>query len=295
MATPKGKKDDGAATGVSTPVDVWEAMNQSLHEKCLYPTIRVKEARATGSGTIIYCQERTEKDEDGELGWSTYALTNHHVVSGAIRVEKKFDPQRGKDITRDYRELVQIEAFSYKNRSTITARTTADAEIMAYHDKRDVALLRLKTNQNFPYVANILPRETAREIHIFDKLFIVGCGLGVPPFPTDGMLTGKDVQIDYYPYWQTSAPSIFGNSGGAVFRAETLEYMGIPSRISVSGNMFSSSAVTHIGYFCPPNEIHKFLEDQGFHFLLGTKGHTEQGDLDALADKKKKEESGEDD
>ena len=72
---------DGEVTGVSTPVEVWDAMNMALHEKCLYPTIRVKEARATGSGTIIYCQERTEKDEDGEYGYSTYALTNHHVVT----------------------------------------------------------------------------------------------------------------------------------------------------------------------------------------------------------------------
>ena len=288
------KKASGAATGVSTDPQVWDEMNQALHERCLYPTIRVKESRATGSGTIIYCQERTEPDEDGELGYSTYALTNHHVVSGAIRVEKKYDPQRGKEVTRDYRELVQIEAFSYKNRSTITARTTADAEIMAYHEKRDVALLRLKTNQKFDYVASLLPRAEARNIHIFDKLYIVGCGLGVPPFPTDGMLTGKDVQIDYYPYWQTSAPSIFGNSGGAVFRGETLEYMGIPSRISTSGNMFSRDAITHIGYFCPPTEIHRFLEEQGFYFLTGTEGHTEKGDLEALAEKAKREAEGDD-
>ena len=274
-----------ASRGTSTPNNVWDATNIELHERCLYPTIRVKSGRATGSGTIIYCGERVEPDEDGELGFSTYALTNHHVVSDAIRVEKKFDPQQGKEVTRDYRELVQIEAFAYKNRSTITARTTADAEIMAYHEKRDVALLRLKTNQHFDYVAHLLPREDAREVHIFDKLFIVGCGMGVPPFPTSGMLTGKDVQIDYYPYWQTSAPSIFGNSGGAVFRGETLEYMGIPSRIRVNGSMFSNDAITHIGYFCPPTEIHKFLTDQGFHFLTGLEGHTEAGDLEALSGK----------
>ncbi len=281
-------------TGTSVPNAAWDETNKALHEKCLYPTIRVKDARATGSGTIIFCQERAEPDEDGETGYSTYALTNHHVVSGAIRVEKKFDPQRGKEITRDYRDLVQIEAFKYKNRSTITGRLTADAEIMAYHEKRDVALLRLKSNDLFPHVATLLPRKDAREVHTFDKLFVVGCGLGQPPFPTSGMLTGKDVQIDYYEYWQTSAPSIFGNSGGAVFRGETLEYMGIPSRISVSGNMFARDAITHIGYFCPPHEIHRFLEEQGFFFLTGAEGHTEAGDLEALAEKKLKEEKGED-
>lgn len=271
-------------SGVTTPDDMWEAMNVDLHEKTLYPTIRVRSGNATGSGTIIYCGDREEADEDGEFGFSTYALTNHHVVSSAIRVEQNFDPQAGKKVTKDYRDFVQIEAFDYKNRSTITGRMTAEAEIMAYHEKRDLALLRIRSNQKFDYVASILPSNQARQVHIFDKLYIVGCGLGQPPFPTSGMLTGKDVSIDYYPYWQTSAPSIFGNSGGAVFRASTLEFMGVPSRISTNGSMFSRDAITHIGYFCPPAEIHKFLLDQGFNFLVDD-SHTEAADLKCLAEK----------
>ena len=285
---------DPQASGVTTPEDVWEETNVLLHERTLYPTIRIRTDKAVGSGTIVFCGEREEPDEDGELGFSTYALTNHHVVSDAIRIEKVFDPQAGKYRTRDWRDLVQVEVMSYKNRSTITARTTAEAEIMAYNAKRDVALLRLKTNQRFDHVASILPAEKAREVHIYDKLFVVGCGLGQPPFPTSGMLTGKDVQIDYYPYWQTSAPSIFGNSGGAVFLARTLEMIGIPSRISVRGGMFSNDAITHIGYFCPPQEITKFLRDEGFDFVFDPT-HSEAEDLRALADRDSDDNEDEDD
>ena len=277
-------QDDSAASGVTTPAEVWDKTNVSLHERTLYPTIRVRTGRATGSGTILFSAPRTEPDEDGELGFSTYALTNHHVVSDAIRVEKQYDPLAGKYVTRDYRERVQVEVFRYKNRSTITTRATTEADIMAYHEKRDLALLRLVSNEEFPFVASLLPADEAREVHMYDKLFVVGCGLGQPPFPTDGMLTGKDVQIDHYPYWQTSAPSIFGNSGGAVFLARTLQLMGVPSRVSVTGGMFSSSAVTHMGYFCPPQEITKFLADQGFHFIYDD-SHTEADDLKALAEK----------
>lgn len=273
-----------AQSGVTTPEAEWDETNQALHALTLYPTIRVKSDRSTGSGTIIYSKERAEPDEDGEDGFSTYAITNHHVVSAAIRVEKHYDPLMGKTVTRDYRDRVQIEAFDYKNRSTITSRVTAEAEIMAYHEKRDLALLRLVTNQQFRYVAEILPYEEAKNVHIYDKLYVVGCGLGQPPFPTSGMLTGKDQIIDYYPYWQTSAPSIFGNSGGAVFLGRTLQFMGVPSRISTRGGMFGSDAITHIGFFCPPNEIHKFLKDQGFNFLVDPT-HTEAADLRALAEK----------
>ncbi len=281
-----------AQSGVSTPEAEWDSINLELHKRALYPTIRVSTGRARGSGTILYSSPREEPDEDGELGFSTYALTNHHVVSDAIRVEKNFDPVLGKTVTRDYRDRVQVEVFTYKNRSTITARTTAEAEIMAYNEKRDLALLRLVTNQQFEHVATLLPAEDAKGVHIFDKLYIVGCGLGQPPFPTSGMLTGKDVQIDYHSYWQTSAPSIFGNSGGAVFLGRTLQLMGVPSRISVNGGMFSRDAITHIGYFCPPGEIHKFLRDQGFVFLVDPT-HTEAADLKALAEKDTEEDEDE--
>jgi S1-C subfamily serine protease len=275
--------------GVSVPDDVWDATSQALHERTLYPTIRVRSSNAMGSGTIIYCGDREEADEDGEFGHSTYALTNHHVVESAITVEKYFDPQEGKNITRDYRDFVQVEAFDYKNWSTITGRVTAEVEIVAYLAKRDLALLRFRTNRKFEYTAHILPADDAKKIRIYDKLFLVGCGMGQPPFPTSGMLTGKDVQIDNYPYWQTEAPSIFGNSGGAVFRGATLEFIGVPSRISVSGGMFTRDAITHIGYFCPPAEIHKFLHEQGYHFIVDDT-HTEAQDLKALAEATKGED-----
>lgn len=282
-----------AQSGVTTPEAEWDDTNRALHERALYPTIRVKSDKAVGSGTIIYSSEREEPDEDGEMGFSTYALTNFHVVDDLVRVEKKFDPLLGKYVTRDYRERAQIESFAYKNRSTITSRVTAEAEIMAYNEKRDLALLRLVTNQAFAHVADILPFDEAKGVHIFDKLYVVGCGLGQPPFPTSGMLTGKDQIIDYNPYWQTSAPSIFGNSGGAVFLGRTLQFMGVPSRISTSGGMFGRDAITHIGFFCPPTEIHKFLKDQGFNFLVDPT-HTEADDLKALAEKDEEDDDDDD-
>lgn len=264
---------------------------KELHEKLLYPTLRVSTGKATGSGTIVASVKRTEADEDGELGFNTYVLTNHHVVDSAIRVEKTYDPSKGRYVTKDYRDLVRVEAFEYKNLSTITSRTTADAAILAYNAKRDIALLRLKTNQEFEFVAKILPTEKAREIHIFDELITVGCGLGNPPFPTAGWLTGKDVEIDHYPYWQSSCPSIFGNSGGAIFLARTKELIGIPSRVAVTGGMFGSSAVTHLSYCIPPSEMHKFIKEEGYFFLVDP-SHNEAADLKAIKERRDKKGDG---
>lgn len=291
MTKPNPKNQvDTAASGVTTPDAVWAETSVLLHERTLYPTIRVKAGKATGSGTLIFCKDREEADEDGEMGYSTYALTNHHVVADAIRVEKEYDPQKGKYITTDYRDRVQIEAYTYKNRSTITSRTTAEAEIVAYSAKRDLAVLKVLSNEQFPYIASVLPAEKSREVHAFDKIFVVGCGLGMQPFPTSGMVSAKDIEIDHYPYWMGSAPAIFGNSGGAVFLARNLNMMGVVSRISVSGGMFGGSPVSHMAYFCPPLEIHRFLKEQGLFFLTDPT-HKENADLRAMADRKEKGEN----
>jgi len=283
---------DNAASGVTTPEEVWDVTSLALHEHTLYPTIRVRSGRATGSGTLIYCKERTEPDEDGELGYSTYCLTNHHVVADAIRVEKEYDPQEGKYVTRDYRDRVQVEAYSYKNRSTITSRTTAEAEIVAYNAKRDLAVLRLLTNQKFDSIATILPATKSKDVHVYDKIIVVGCGLGMQPFPTMGSLSAKDIEIDHYPYWMGNSPAIYGNSGGAVFIARSLDMIGVVSRIAVTGGMFGGSPVGHMMYFCPPFEIHRFLKEQGLFFLIDP-SHTEQADLRALSSNKKVEAASE--
>jgi len=280
---------DTAASGVTTPDDVWDETSLALHEKTLYPTIRVRTTRAQGSGTIIYSQPRTEPDDDGETGFASYAITNHHVVEDAIRVEKEYDPQLQKYVTRDYRDRVQVEIFARKNRSTISSRQTAEADIVAYNARRDIALLRWVAPQPVMHVASLLPSDKAKNVFIYDKIFVVGCGLGQEPFPTAGMLTGKNIEIDYRPYWMGSAPAIYGNSGGAVFLGRTLEMIGVVSRVGVTGGMFGGTPVTHLQYFCPPTEIHKFIHNEGYHFLVDPT-HTEAQDLQALAEKDEDEE-----
>jgi S1-C subfamily serine protease len=102
---------------------------------------------------------------------------------------------------------------------------------------------------------------------MFMGLYAVGCGLGHPPLATQGNLTGFNDIIDNYPYFLSSAATIFGNSGGAVFLDETYEFIGVPSRVAVSISGFSSDAITHLSYFIPVMSIYKFIEDQVFTFI----------------------------
>jgi len=69
----------------------------------------------------------------------------------------------------------------------------------------------------------------------------------------------------------SSAQTIFGNSGGAIFRwsqsRKKYEFIGIPSRISVQPMGFSADAITHMGYFIPIERVYKLLDDNCYQFI----------------------------
>ncbi|MBS7621534.1 hypothetical protein KEJ32_05425, partial [Candidatus Bathyarchaeota archaeon] len=82
-------------------------------------------------------------------------------------------------------------------------------------------------------------------------------------------LNGKQIEIDNYEYWLSSAPSIFGNSGGGVFCLEDGKwyFVGIPSRITVVPLGFAPNVVTHMGYFIPLYRIYQFLDEALYQFI----------------------------
>jgi S1-C subfamily serine protease len=114
----------------------------------------------------------------------------------------------------------------------------------------------------------MFPRgEEKKRLRMFMPLYAIGCGLGHPPLATEGHLTGMNDVIDNYPYWLSSAPTIFGNSGGSVFLMDTLEFIGVPSRIAVQPMGFGADAITHMSYFIPVTTVYDFLEEQMFEFI----------------------------
>jgi len=233
------------------------------HEKMLYPTVRVRTTKAGGSGTVIY-----SKPVPGEEGYESYVLTNNHVIDDCVKVEKKWSGLLKREVKTDILSECTVEFFDFEYGSWEAGHRSVNAEIMAYEKDMDLALLKLKTERKVDFVADMFPKGKHKErLKMFQKLYAIGCGMGHPPLATQGNLTGFTDIIDNYPYWLSSAPTIFGNSGGAVFLADTMEYIGIPSRIAVAVLGFSADAITHLSYFIPIISIYKFLEDQMFQFI----------------------------
>lgn len=88
----------------------------------------------------------------------------------------------------------------------------------------------------------------------------------------------------------SSAQTIYGNSGGAVYRwspqRKSYEYIGVPSRISVQPVGFSADAITHMGYFIPINRIYTLLDDNDYQFIYDNSYSIE--DCKKTRDKKQK-------
>jgi|TARA_R100000084_G_C4647847_1_gene147844 S1-C subfamily serine protease len=257
------------------------------HEQMFYPTVRVRTKKAGGSGTVVYSKKH--KDEV-----YTYVITNHHVISDSVHLEKKWNPVLKRKIDTEILDTVYVEFFRFNNFSHTVGSFAVEADIVAYSEVnggQDWALLRVRDKENTAdYVANLFPLNDIENVHIFDETFAVGASLGHPPVASNGMITYMDDEIEHFKYWMSSAPTIFGNSGGAVYRwsdnRKRYEYIGIPSRISIQPMGFSADAITHMGYFIPIDRVYKLLDDNDYQFIYDESKSIE--DCKKARDKKQK-------
>jgi len=251
---------------------------EERHKRIALPCVRIRAKRAGGSGTIIYSREG-----------STYVLTNHHVVADCITIENRWSTLIKKERKMDVFEIVDTHLFGYRYESRAIGGTTIQSDIMAYDPQEDLALLKLRTDEVFPAVAKLYPRGKESDLRIGMKVITVGAGLGAAPVQTEGILSQFGQEIDRREYWLNTAPSIFGNSGGAMFLKETYELLGVPARIAVSMSGFSADPITHLSFAIPITRIYNFLEEQKFRFVYDDE-YTEKGEADLREEIRTREE-----
>jgi len=247
------------------------------------PCVRVRAEKAGGSGTVIYSRE----NEGGEF--STYVLTNHHVVDGCIKIEDRWSALLRSERRLDVFQVVDVHIFDYRWESRAVGGSTVQSDIVAYDKEEDLALLKLRGGREVPSVAALYPRGAEKELMVGMPVIAVGAGLGEPPVQTQGALSQFGREIDRREFWLSSAPTIFGNSGGALFLADTFELIGVPARIAVAMLGFSADAITHLSYAIPITRIYSFLEAQRFRFIYDD-AYTEQGEADLRDELREDEE-----
>jgi len=226
------------------------------HEKYIYPIVRVSTDMGTGSGSIIYSTLNTNNK------YSTYILTNYHVISDAVSISEEWDSDLAKKVQREKRAIVYVELFKYRDISTPIGTLRVEADIVIYNKDGDMALLKLRTEEEAPYVTTLYG--PSKEPQVMDESVAVGCSLGFPPVPSVGVITRLNFQIDSLPFHMSCSQIIYGNSGGAIFLAKTGELIGIPSMVPIVG---WGTPISHMGLFIPISRVYSWLSEQHYDFL----------------------------
>lgn len=235
-----------------------------LHEKCIYPAVRINTGKAGGSGTIIYSMPKN--GESGQV-YDTFVLTNHHVVEDAITTKKDWDSLLKKQIEKEFIREVQVEVFDYVDLSRVVSANTHQGEVVAYDQYHDLAIVKLISPRPARHIATFLPKESIKdEILIGKDVIAVGCSILHDPVVSYGKITGVREMIDNKRYLMTSTHIIFGNSGGAMYTNDGF-LIGVPSRVTVYPMGMSSDIITWMSFPCHPERLYEFIDQQEFQFL----------------------------
>ena len=236
----------------------------------LYPSVLVDLGDGTGSGTIIFSDKRAHESWKEEKTW-TLVLTNFHVIEKAINIEEVFDPKSAKNIQKETRRPVHVRLWDYNDYSTAVGTTGRVARIVAWDKDRDLALLRLEDKERKISNVAILWPEDLGGPYLFQTTWAIGSGMGNPPYPTQGLLSGiSGKDLKGRALYLSSSPIIFGNSGGALWayskKRDRYEMIGVTSMVGAYG---WGTVIPHIAWSRPISEIRAFLREYDFGFVLG--------------------------
>lgn len=252
------------------------------HEKFLYPVVRVYGTRGTGSGTVLY----SKKDPENDGEFQTFVLTNYHVIESNISIKDAWDSIMQKEIKKEFIEPCHVEIFDYVRVSIVDSSNRYRSEIVAYSKEEDLAIIRMETPRQYKCPATLIPRDDIKKLTLFQDVVVSGCSLAHEPFCNFGQLTFFNEIIERKKYMMTNAVSIFGNSGGALFLADSGYMIGVPSRISGIQLGFGVDIITWMGFSCHPERLYEFFDDQEFQLLYDEK-ETYKGALERREKRKK--------
>jgi S1-C subfamily serine protease len=231
-----------------------------LTRTMLQPTVQLNGDDTVGSGTIVFSGPNPKNQNKVE----TYVLTSHHVVRNILADTPKAN-QNGFDVT------VYLPG----------ERLTVKGKMIASQPRIDAALVRLSTDRQLPFVANVLPRNEAGDVKVWDPVWAVGCPLGSDPVPSHGEVSSLKNELNGANYWMINAPTYFGNSGGGIYRADTRQLIGVFSKIYTHGKG-TPVVVPHMGLCTPIDLVYGWLVEEKLDHLLQSSSVTKV-DLGQLA------------
>lgn len=225
-------------SAVAEPLDSAE-----LWRRLMGPVVQIAGRYTVGSGVLLASQPRPTG-----TGHRTFVLTAWHVVR-----DVQEDPDRPTD-------PVPISIYLESG-----GQRSETAHLLAHDRALDVALLELDTDVAVPHGARLASPARLARLRPFDPVTAVGCPLGNDPIPTMGQVASADHRVDDTRYLMINAPTYIGNSGGAIYDGQSLELIGIFSKIYNHGTS-RPTIVPHMGLVVPLDTVYTWLEEEGYLF-----------------------------
>jgi len=223
-----------------------------LQHDILTPSVQVSVKGNVGGGTLLFSR-----------GTQSYVITACHVVQKIIA---------GRD--EETREPVEVTLYDDQG----AAADTIDADLAAWDDRKDIALLRLRSVHEFPNSAKLATREALHDIRVFTPIYAVGCPLGHDPLPTLGEIATLNKEVNGERFWMMNAPTIFGNSGGGVFHRQTHELIGVSVMVCTYDGAVSTP-VPHLGIMVSLETVYDWLDGLDSSFIYDPAASPETAEL----------------
>jgi len=204
----------------------------ALYRDVLAPSVQVSAKSGVGGGTLLY----SRKDH-------SYVVTAYHVVQNTV-------------------EAPEVRLYDEKGELL----DEVEADLVAHDEKKDLALLKLRTDKVYGSVARLASRASLRGLRVFTPLYAIGCPLGHDPLPTIGEVAALRKEVNGENFWMMTAPTIFGNSGGGVFHRETHEMIGVSVMICTYDGAVSTP-VPHLGILVSLETVYDWLDTMHYRFI----------------------------
>jgi hypothetical protein len=234
-----------------------------LRDRILHPVFQIDAEESVGSAVLVW------RGEDA-AGPYYLALSAQHVLRDLVPGGRESLADAGANggeavVAPAAADLAEVDIpCVFDQLGPEPVRVTG--RLLAENVLADLALLELRTEQDLGAVARLAPRAAAARVNSFTPIWTVGCPLGTTAQATRGEVTRTDWKVGSQPYWMVSSPAYFGNSGGGVFLADSLELIGVFSKIYTHGS-YRPQVVTHMGLAVPLDVLHDWLAEIGYEFL----------------------------
>lgn len=235
-----------------------------LRERLLQPVFQIDAVESVGSGVLVW----RGADERGPY---YLALSAQHVLRDLFPDADAPSEDGARDAAAARAEAVPHSevAIPCVFDQILDQPVRVTARLLAENVPADLALLEIRTDVDLGPVARLAARDAEARVGSFTPIWTVGCPLGTTAQATRGEVTRTDWKVGAQPMWMVSSPAFFGNSGGGVFLADSLELVGVFSKIYTHGS-YRPQVVTHMGLAVPLGVLHDWLAEVGYGFLSET-------------------------